>query len=554
MPKIAAGSNATVSVPAGSVVSVSSGGGLLRFEFPSGTVLFEGDGVDQTFGPFSSSGNALITSLMGGIDYAVTTPPAAVAPFTPSNVDIRGGSIAAGLTDKANTFVLFGDSITANNMMADSAQVRGLATGYFTAANVMLGHRAIVLNYAGISGNTTTQMVARIGPDVLAYSPGWCVVLGGINDIAAGATAAQVIANLQTIYQTLTAAGIRVVACTVMPSSLRITTPALHTLLHTVNAWIKTYAQTSKGVTLADFHAAFADPATGAEVSTFSKDQLHPNIVGAWSLGRCLFEVLDPLLPKLRILPSSPTDYKNLVYNPLAVGNNASGTNSYTNGTGITGNGPNGWTTIRSGTGTGVASKVARTDYWQGEWAQMALTATAASDAAGWTFSLTSGPTWFGATPYALGATIKPGNGYRYRATTGGTSGGTQPTWPTTAGLQVTDSGVTWTCVDLPTAGDTIEGYVEFYTSGFSGPALVEAYIECIDAGSAVLLSAGDNVNVDAALSYPSFVPASGILRIPQFTAPATTNSMVQTVRVRGGAGVTGNFGISRVGARLLNR
>lgn len=105
MPKIAAGSNATVSVPAGSVVSVSSGGGLLRFEFPSGTVLFEGDGVDQTFGPFSSSGNALITSLMGGIDYAVTTPPAAVAPFTPSNAAITGGKpamIVAGVIRNFN--------------------------------------------------------------------------------------------------------------------------------------------------------------------------------------------------------------------------------------------------------------------------------------------------------------------------------------------------------------------------------------------------------------------------------------------------------------------
>lgn len=75
MSKINAGSNATVALTAGQVISVSSGGGLLRFEYPAGTVLFEGDGADQTFGPFSSSGSCVVTSLIGAIDYVVSTPP-----------------------------------------------------------------------------------------------------------------------------------------------------------------------------------------------------------------------------------------------------------------------------------------------------------------------------------------------------------------------------------------------------------------------------------------------------------------------------------------------
>ncbi len=37
-------------------------------------------------------------------------------------------------------------------------------------------------------------------------------------------------------------------------------------------------------------------------------------------------------------------------------------------------------------------------------------------------------------------------NGYRYKATVGGTTGSSEPTWPTTIGNTVADGGVTWVC------------------------------------------------------------------------------------------------------------
>lgn len=57
------------------------------------------------------------------------------------------------------------------------------------------------------------------------------------------------------------------------------------------------------------------------------------------------------------------------------------------------------------------------------------------------------------ATPYALGAYVTPAtaNGYYYKATTAGTSGGSIPTYPTTIGGTVTDGTVVWTCAGKTT-------------------------------------------------------------------------------------------------------
>lgn len=55
---------------------------------------------------------------------------------------------------------------------------------------------------------------------------------------------------------------------------------------------------------------------------------------------------------------------------------------------------------------------------------------------------------WTSATAYSLGARRIPtvANSLYYQVTTAGTSGGGEPTWPTTVGDTVTDGSVVWTC------------------------------------------------------------------------------------------------------------
>lgn len=54
--------------------------------------------------------------------------------------------------------------------------------------------------------------------------------------------------------------------------------------------------------------------------------------------------------------------------------------------------------------------------------------------------------TWQASTAYEVGDLVRPvtGNGHLYVCVAAGTSAGTEPTWPTTRGGNVTDGGVTW--------------------------------------------------------------------------------------------------------------
>lgn len=95
-----------------------------------------------------------------------------------------------------------GDSITtsANVTTVQSwVQQVGLANGYTDIIN------------AGVPGNTTVDMLARINADVISKSPDVCVLMMTVNDKTHSLTLAQHETNVRSIISQLRAANIKVV-------------------------------------------------------------------------------------------------------------------------------------------------------------------------------------------------------------------------------------------------------------------------------------------------------------------------------------------------------
>ena len=63
-------------------------------------------------------------------------------------------------------------------------------------------------------------------------------------------------------------------------------------------------------------------------------------------------------------------------------------------------------------------------------------------------WNLTDEDTWAATTAYALNDYVSPStpNTHSYTCSVAGTSGGTEPTWPTTDELTIVDGGCTWVC------------------------------------------------------------------------------------------------------------
>ena len=66
-------------------------------------------------------------------------------------------------------------------------------------------------------------------------------------------------------------------------------------------------------------------------------------------------------------------------------------------------------------------------------------------------------PTWASGTAYGV-ASVKPTtpNGFYYGTSSGGTSGGSEPAWPTSSGATVVDGSITWTAAQVSTATASI--------------------------------------------------------------------------------------------------
>lgn len=155
--------------------------------------------------------------------------------------------------------VTLGDSITAGAWPGDIVAADG---------------KVILLHNAGVGGNTTAQMLARLSTDVLAQSPDVVTVMGGTNDVGQNVPQETTIANLRAIVEAIKAANVKVVLLTIPPR----TDPSFAAPIRSLNATIQALAG-SEGVALADIYPALAQ-ADGTYAPGLTADGVHPSVAG----------------------------------------------------------------------------------------------------------------------------------------------------------------------------------------------------------------------------------------------------------------------------------
>lgn len=299
----------------------------------------------------------------------------AAAASVPTDAELSATYASLDRVAPRSTVALIGTSITAQNSQPDgydvtAGQAQWDALGYWTWAAIKLRHRLVMTAQKGVGSNTTTQMVARFGADILALDPlpGWVVIEPGPNDAGAGGlTAATSIANLTTMIDQAVVAGIRVALCTVTPSSF-ITSTAQKEARAGVNYWIKNTAPTLwPGLVVVDWALPTALGSTGGPNTAHFKNEggqyVHPNNQGAAVMGGVLADALNPFVPVADVLPTDAADPYNLSANVFGTGGSSSTL-------------PTSWSAL-SVTGsalTGTVSTIASTDGNPAQWGQAVVT------------------------------------------------------------------------------------------------------------------------------------------------------------------------------------
>jgi lysophospholipase L1-like esterase len=182
--------------------------------------------------------------------------------------------------------VFLGDSIT------DMWSLPDLSGGFFPGRPYV---------DRGIGGQTTSQMLLRLRPDVIDLKPRVAVILAGTNDISgnSGPESIETIeGNLATMAELCRAHGIRVVLASLLPvcdcKKNAAGEPIVQTQsrppaqIQALNRWIADYARANGDVYL-DYFSAFAGP-DGLLNPDLTTDGLHPNKVG--------YAVMAPLAEK----------------------------------------------------------------------------------------------------------------------------------------------------------------------------------------------------------------------------------------------------------------
>ena len=441
-----------------------------------------------------------------------------------------GSPVSGGGGGGKNTCVLLGDSLTRFWSDSTSAPPNVFASGasFGLWLQGFLGARLRILNNGGVSGNTTAQILARVQSSCIDYSPEWCILCAGTNDVSGGVATSVSTANLAAILSALTRVNIKVAIFTIPPFASNVSTGARRQALEGINSWIAECAKSYPGVYVVDAVAA-TSAGGGTAVSAYSYDTTHPSTWGALQMAVAGFEVLDPVIPKTKPAGSSNTDPRNALYNGMLVGDNATGSNGYAKDAAFAGNGPDGWYAGRTGASmVATLSKVARSDFRQSSyWRGVINTGGADGNRLQLTQTISYRLWSTGGTINPTTRIYVPATGAQYRAVFGGTgalAAGADPTagWPIAIGQTFVDGTATLQCVEPIGPGSICVARATAKVTGVSVGAVwprITATFSNAAASAQLILIAGQDPTGSGPTSWATYPECT--LETPTFTVPA---------------------------------
>jgi lysophospholipase L1-like esterase len=198
------------------------------------------------------SGPALVPVGTTALDTVATPLPTPVPTKKPAPKPVR-----------VRTFVALGDSLTAWPAY----------NPWPTRLDAQDSVLRLVKN-AGVPGNTTSQMRARLARDVYPYKPEVLLVLGGTNDLGYGISESAIIANLRAIVIAAKAHKIMPIIINVPPDSY----PSMASKIKSLNKAILVLANAQK-IHVVDMYRALAN-SSGTIRPEYTSDGLHFSDLG----------------------------------------------------------------------------------------------------------------------------------------------------------------------------------------------------------------------------------------------------------------------------------
>ncbi|HEX8550108.1 MAG TPA: SGNH/GDSL hydrolase family protein [Abditibacteriaceae bacterium] len=194
--------------------------------------------------------------------------------------------VADPLRSRAEILVKPGESIA---FLGDSITQFGAQTpgGYVRLVESGLAAQGVNVTVipAGLSGNKSNDMLARLEKDVLSKKPTWMALSVGVNDVMHGARGVELEpykANVTAILDRAQEAGVKVVVLTATQIGLPVTNPE-NTKLADYNAFLRETAK-ARNLPLADLNAAMVTEQQAFEKAGLKRaltgDGVHMNIYG----------------------------------------------------------------------------------------------------------------------------------------------------------------------------------------------------------------------------------------------------------------------------------